>query len=404
MRHARAILLALTLAALACSSLPVRAPDAAVDASADGAVSDAGPCPERCADGVECIHGVCSRRVAQVASELDHVCARLVDGSVWCWGTNESGEVGDGSLEATRPLPSRVPGVTAAYVAAAWSRSCAIDPDGRVWCWGANSGRCIADDARAVVRAPEAVPFPGRVTALTLGPGICALLSDGAVYCRGEFGGVVAQPSLRWTDHVVAIAGGWGHLCALHDDGAVSCGGRRGYGQFGDGDTALAGMDYVLGPVRPLGLPRASALASSAEGACALAAGDGALWCWGTNTHGDLSTRWSPERVELPFTPRALWSRRHGFIARDAEGSLRAWGRNVAGGVGDGTTVNRWPPVEMRALGDIAAEAVSFAGGLDHTCALLRDQTVRCWGGNGRGQLGLGTLDARELSPRSPRW
>lgn len=393
---------ALAAGALGCSSLPVVATDAATDGDATPE-RDAGPCGHPCGEGVECINGVCSRRVVQLSAELNHTCARLVDGSVWCWGSNESGEVGDGSPESTRSTPSRVPGVTATSVAAGWSQSCAVVADGRVRCWGSNGGRVIADDARAVVRAPEEVAFPGRTVSLTVGFGACALSDEGVVHCRSPWGTTPASTTVRWADHVVAMDGGWGHVCVLHDDGTVGCGGRRVALQIGDGVMLTHPDDVAVGPVRPLGLPRAVGLAASAAGTC-VRTDEGALWCWGGDIRGAAPGEATPARLDDVPDARELWSRGQGFIVRGSDGALRAWGSNTAGGVGDGTTVNRWPPVAMTALDGIRGDVVSFAGGVEHVCALLTDQTVRCWGGNVRGQIGNGALGARVLTPQSPRW
>jgi alpha-tubulin suppressor-like RCC1 family protein len=407
------------LAALGCSSLPTVGRDASADARdapCDAATcggrcvdlardpAHCGACGSACSDGVGCIRGVCSRRVVQLSAELSTVCARVDDGSVWCWGDNGSGQCGDGSLEATRPRPVRVPGLVATAVAAGWRDACAIVAGGRVRCWGGNGDRAVADDARPVVRAPEDVAVPGPAVALNGSYGICALLDDASVWCRPEFGGQPALPHRRWTDHVVAMEGGWGHVCALLDDGNVGCGGRRGFGQFGDGNTDLAGMDYVAGPVRPVGLPRAVQVASNAEGACARTA-DGALWCWGkTYLRSTADTTWSPARVDGVGLVREVWSLGHGYIVRRSDGSLRAWGLNPAGGVGDGTTAHAFGLVRPVALDAIAGDIASIAGGVDFACALLRDGTVRCWGSNVAGQLGVGALSSRSLTPVAPRW
>lgn len=393
---------ALALGVLGCSSLPTVARDGGAEG---GAVPgrDGGACGGPCGEGVECINGVCSRRVVQLSSELNHTCARVSDGSVWCWGNNENGEVGDGSMESTRPVPSRVPGVTATFVAAGWSHSCAVVAGGRVRCWGSNGGRVIADDARAVVRAPEEVDFPARAVSLNVSFGACALLDDGVVHCRSPFGATSPRTTLRWTDRVVAMDGGWGHVCVLRVDGTVGCGGRRVIGQIGDGVMDPNPDAVVVDPARPSGLPPVAGLAAGADGTCARTV-DGALWCWGKSyAHNGDHVDWTPVRLDVGGV-RELWSRGHGFIVRGTDGVLRAWGDNVAGGVGDGTTTARWSPVPMIALADIAGEVVTFAGGLDHVCALLRDQTVRCWGSNVRGQVGNGTLGARVLTPQSPRW
>ena len=163
-------------------------------------------------------------------------------------------------------------------------------------------------------------------------------------------------------------------------------------------------MDYVFGPVRPAGLPRVTGLAASTDGNCARTA-DGDLWCWGGVYQAATNpTVWTPTRLAGVTGVRELWSRGQGFIVRGADGGLRAWGTNAAGGVGDGTIGHRWPPVPMSALDAIAGDVATIAGGVDHACALLRDGTVRCWGGNVRGQIGDGTLGAHALTPTAPRW
>lgn len=389
------------LAAAACSSLPVVARDGGADTGSAPA-GDGGACGRPCGDGVECIGGVCSRRVLQLSSELNHTCAVVSDGSVWCWGSNENGEVGDGSMESTRPTPSRVPGVTASSVGAGWTHTCAV-AGGRVRCWGNNDGRQIADDARPVIRAPEAVDLPSRAVSVQVAFGACALLDDGVVHCRSPFRAFAPHASARWADHVVALDGGWGHVCALRDDGTVGCAGRRVVGQLGDGVMDPDPDAVVVGPAPPSGLPPVAAIASGADGTCARTV-DGVVWCWGKSyARSAAHIDWTPARVDLGGV-RELWGGGHAFFVRGTDGVLRAWGDNLAGVLGDGTTTARRTPVPMTALADIAGEVVTFAVGLDHACALLRDQTVRCWGSNVRGQIGNGALGARVLTPQSPRW
>lgn len=412
-----ATILSVACVTLGCSSLPTirGGVDAGEDVPCDAVMCGAscvdlsrdrahcGACGNACNEGVDCIRGVCSRRVVSLALELNTVCARVDDGSSWCWGNNSVGECGDGSDETTRPVPVRVGVPLGATVVAGWARMGVI-VDGEVRCWGRNDDRGLIDDARNPVRAVTTVPFPGRAIALDLGPSICALLDDAAVYCRPTFGGEVAHPYLRWMDRVVAMDSGWGHLCALRDDGTVGCGGRRGTGAFGDGDTTLAGIDYVLGPIEPVGLPRVVQIVSSADGMCARTV-EGALWCWGqAHLHSPDRTVWAPERVEAAGTVREMWSAGQGFIVRRSDGTLISWGVNEQGIIGDGTTTHRDVPVRPTALDEIAADIVTIVAGPGAACALLRDQTVRCWGSNINGQLGVGTVGGRSLTPVSPHW
>lgn len=411
------------LTALGCSSLPVVARDAGADArdgsACDGSTCDGrcvdlardpahcGACGSACAPGVDCIGGGCSRRIARLSAELNHTCALTVDGAVWCWGNNEYGECGDGSRESVRPAPVRAAVDDVAAVVAGWQRTCVIARAGGVRCWGDNGPRLIADEPSPTYPDARALDLSGRVSALDPSFALCALLDDGGVWCRPNFNAAPRLPYRRWTGGAVALGSGWGHVCALLDDGGVRCGGRRGYGTLGDGNTTLAGIDYYAGPVPPEGLPRVVQLASNAAGNCARTA-EGAVWCWGqvyNDNDNDERILWTPTRFGDASPAQALWSRRHGYILRrPGDDALYGWGRNIAGGLGDGTETHRPTPVRLTALDAIAPAVVDIAGGLEHTCALLRDGTVRCWGSNLRGQLGIGTLGGRSLVPVAPRW
>jgi alpha-tubulin suppressor-like RCC1 family protein len=194
-------------------------------------------------------------------------------------------------------------------------------------------------------------------------------------------------PSLG--DRPVQVVLGEEHSCALTAAGGVRCWGRNYSGQLGDGtreDRAVAQ------PV--IGLQDVTQLAAFGARTCA-ARRDGTVWCWG----GD---RTIPERLPgLRDVAEIQLGALHA-CARGRDGSVRCWGRNSDGQLGDGTTRPRPRPTRVAGLG--LHRAVQLALGTSHSCALLDDTTVRCWGSNEGGQLGDSTVVGRTRATPIPEF
>lgn len=418
--------LAALLATLACSSLPAVDPGAAERACAStpgrawcegrcvAPADDAahcGGCGRACGAGVDCVEGRCARRLVALSARFRHTCALEVGGAVWCWGSNGSGQVGDGEAALAQPRPTRVPGLTATRVFAGMDYSCARGVDDALRCWGANGGGQLGGaGVSPMSAAPVVARGVTRTAAMALGGAFaCAADDDGAPLCWGsnEWGGLGdgrsgRRPPVapRGLADVTQLGAGWGHACALAA-GDVWCWGSRGFAQLGDG---------VVSPVTGVGVAPARVLNESATtlvvgntGACALAA-DGAVWCWGENVYGvpdatEAERRWSPERVpDLDAT--ALYGGFWTWFARRRDGALVGWGLNDHGQLGVEGRPTR--PVEvLPALGPRVTEVV--AGGM-HACALLTDRTARCWGGNPLGELGNGATGADVREPAALVW
>ncbi len=242
----------------------------------------------------------------------------------------------------------------------------------------------------------------GTVSALSVGAThSCALLSDGAVKCwgRNRFGelgseieGFSAKPvAVNSLPHgVIAIAAGAGHTCALVRGGAVVCWGRNLFGELGDGTRNDSSI-----PVPVSGLQQGViAISGIGEHTCALLRG-GSVKCWGNNEGGQLGNG----RTGSSSTPVAVRGLQQSVIAISAGrlhtcallkgGAVECWGFNDDGRVGNGTTKNSSKPVPVKGL-QRGVVAIS-AGGL-HTCALLRGGAAKCWGWNAYGQLGNGEV------------
>jgi len=273
-----------------------------------------------------------------VAAGTDFSCG-ISSGAVKCWGTNGSGQLGDGST-IRRLTPVSVSGISDAVVLVAGrSHTCAIRQGGTVACWGANDAGQLGDGTTSRRLTP--VPVSGLSNA-------------------------------------VDLAAGERHTCALLGDGTVKCWGDNGNGQLGDGTQTRRST-----PVSVTGLSGATDVAAGNNTTCAVTAG--AVKCWGSDSGGHLGNGGANTNSSVPVTVSGLSDAtqvdvgmRHACAVR-AGGGVRCWGANGGGSLGDGTTTQRTTPVDV--VGISTATQVSV--GNDFSCARLADASVRCWGWNG---------------------
>ena len=178
--------------------------------------------------------------------------------------------------------------------------------------------------------------------------------------------------------------------CARLSDGTARCWGLNSIGQLGDGTI----VSPRLTPVPVSGLSNATAVATGGDHACARLS-DGTVRCWGYNGDGQLGDG-TTSGSSIPVTTTGIFTAvelaagwRH-TCARLADGTVRCWGYNSAGQLGDGTQTTHAVSVEVSDL----ADAVSITAGYQHTCAVLASGALWCWGVNNLGQLGDGTNDS----------
>jgi alpha-tubulin suppressor-like RCC1 family protein len=296
---------------------------------------------------------------------------------------------------------------------AGWGHTCALTSAGGVKCWGYNGYGELGDGTSGADRISpvDVVGLSSGVTALAAGKfHTCALMSGGGVKCWGyNFDGQLGDGTsgtdrlspvdvVGLSSGVTAITASGAHTCALMSGGGVKCWGQNSYGQLGDGTTA-----YQSSPVDVVGLSSGvTAITASGAHTCALMSGGG-VKCWGQNSFGQLgdgtsgTDRLSPvDVVGLSSGVTAVTAAWGHTCALTGAGGVKCWGYNGSGGLGDGTIAHRLSPVDVVGLSSgVAAVAASEK----HTCVVTTAGGVKCWGHNFDGQLGDGTSGTDRSSP-----
>ncbi len=356
--------------------------------------------------------------VSQVGLGSSFGCA-LVGSGVQCWGTQQAGQLGRGTVDSMYPFASPVlmalggPALSGAdQIAVGDIHTCAHLSNGRVQCWGhggygtlGNGGNAEATLPVYVLNPAGTAPFEGA-TQVAASDRTCAFTdweSAEPFYCWGynaegllgvgtlnlveplprpvlDLSGVSGGAALE--PHIVA---GGAHTCSATTGGGLKCWGSNTHGQLGDGSTTDS-----ADPLEVAGL--SSGVKSMALGdnfTCAVISW-GRLKCWGENTHGQLgdgSHTGSPLPLTVNLSGRSVQQAAtgagHTCVLTQA-GSVLCWGDNNYGQLGDGTTAESSTPVTVT----LGSSAVWIAAGGSTSCAVLSGGGVKCWGLGDSGQLG----------------
>ena len=316
-----------------------------------------------------------SNGVTKVATGGAHTCALLTNGSVMCWGYNGDGNLGDGTT-TTRYSPAYTDslgaGRYAVDIAAGDSHTCVILDDGSVKCWGGGGGGRLGDGSQSRRTSP--------VQTNSLGVGRTA----------------------------VAISLGAGHSCALLDDGSIKCWGLNDYGQIGlsQSQTAYVNPTSITAFT---GGRTAVGISAGWKFTCAVL-NDGNVSCWGMGVHGELgnngtSSSWVPTYVTLDGITGTFERISSGYMSSCGilnTSQTVCWGWNGKGQIGDGSTTNRLVPTGLANL-SLGDAVVNITASMYHTCASFVDGSLRCWGDNNDGRLGVDFSSAQTLTQPSGR-
>jgi alpha-tubulin suppressor-like RCC1 family protein len=340
--------------------------------------------------------------VKSVSGGWNYTLALKSDGSVWSWGGNDDGELGNGtSAESLAPHGVKTLSSGVVAIAAGWDAGVALKSDGSVWTWGKNDRGQLGDGTNVSSSTPTRVAaLKGRVTAIAAGLDfVLVLMSDGTVWgwgfnYAGQLGNgdytdsptPVAVQGL--TAKVVAIAAGKAHSLAIEADGSVWAWGDNGSNQLGR-HTAEA---YQSMPLRVDGLGgRAVAVAGGLEHSAVILT-DGTVWTWGRAfiPSGDYMGSDTPMQMPGLAGVKQVVGGWDFFVALEANGSVRSWGENLdtlGDGTGNDSLTN---PVAVLGL-DKGVTAIGTA--VSDGYAVASSGAVWAWGNNNHGELGNGVKD-----------
>lgn len=330
-----------------------------------------------------------------------HACAVDAMGKLWCWGNNDSGQVGDLSLAST-PTPTQTNTLkTWKAVAAGAAHTCANGTDESIVCWGAS----LPGPVTIAEGAPTAeLSLEQRWRSLSAGnEQSCAVRGDGALWCwqiTNSNGSAPVLPTrVGFNSDWLDVESGGDFHCARKQDLSLWCWGNNAIGQLGVGDNlprrAPVPVDSPQRWLKVSAAGRNDSQQFSQRGsghACAIDS-EAKLWCWGNNSRGELGDGSNDTKISPgPISASATWldvavGLGHACGVQH-DGSLWCWGANDYGQLGDAVRQDQLTPLRVGAENDWR----SVVAGDEFTCAVRVDGTIACSGHNELGQLGTGKL------------
>lgn len=344
--------------------------------------------------------------IISIAARRTHSLVVDSDGKIWTWGKNTDGQLGDNSVEdKLSPVYIPTSAEPMANVSGGDLHSLAVSSNGTVWAWGNNVSGKLGDGSGFSWRIPVQVENLENCMAIAAGDDhSLGLAENHTVWAwgsnnQGALGLGATHPNSNVPLHVSsianieAIAAGWIHSLALHENGTVWAWGNNIWGQIGNGDSGSNLKQEI--PVQALDISNAISISAGSQHSLAVCE-DGAIRAWGDNAYGQLGDgstikRSTPISIDTINTAVSVAAGQYHSLAICSDGSVWGWGNNEYGQLGDGTTSNRLTPVRMSGI----TNATALAAGNDFSL-ILADGQIYAAGNYYR--LGIGIDKA---TPRS---
>ncbi|MGB0787459.1 MAG: putative Ig domain-containing protein, partial [Candidatus Poseidoniaceae archaeon] len=355
-----------------------------------------------------------------------NTCAIGSDGLVYCWGRNGNGQIGNGQTSTNtcgntghkcKDVPTATSlignsGDDVVSIAFGHQHACALLDTGDVECWGRNNGGQLGQSGGSQNK-PQPVNLGAGRTATSIYAGghySCAILDDESVKCWGQnTDGQLGIGSTSNTNtpttinslgsgrKAITLATAFKSICALLDDGTVKCWGDDSQGQLGNGGSN-SGLNSPPSSTINLGSGRtAKAITGGEYHFCAIL-DDDSIKCWGDGTNGKLGTG-STSDESLPTAVSGSFASGRYAVVIDAgydhtcaildNGDLTCWGSDDKGQLGNGATTGDTSSISSSTISlGVGRTAISISAGGMHTCAQLDNGQLMCWGNRADGQVG----------------
>jgi hypothetical protein len=347
----------------------------------------ASPDPSSSPSPVPTLSPIASTSTTKLRGGYSHACVILPTKIAKCWGNNQDGLLGAGFASGSS-TPVAVTSLVGNVeeLALGTYHSCAIVTGGGVKCWGANGtygllGIAAADPSTRALVPVSVLNVSNAIGIVAESYNTCALISGGTVKCWGQSNFILAYGAMNpvrsseggqtvpGLTGIVKLFKGGGNICGLRSDGKAFC---------------WTGFNMIVNEVTGVSNP----LHIGGGGMRCVVSATGALSCEGGDAHGLPTTILSNALTVDGFA--------HDYCSIVADGTVRCFGDNYYGTMGDGTfsgLTDPWvtSPVEPLGLGPVDQLVV----GGEYACALTADQRVKCWGANYSGQVGDGTTSNR---------
>ena len=361
----------------------------------------------------------------QSSASFYHSCAIALNGRAYCWGSGNSGKLGNGSTASSRvPVAVNTSGVLAGktikQISAGENHTCAIASDNRAYCWGSNKNGQLGNGSTADSNVPVAVNMSGALAGKTIKQmsvefsTSCVVASDNRAYCWGSNkNGQLGNGSTADSRVPVAVntsgvlvgktikevtTGGF-HTCALDTSSKMYCWGLNSSGRLGGGLTSiLSNVPVAVNMSGALAGKTIKQMSTGYSSTCAIAS-DNRAYCWGSGNNGQLGNGSTADsRVPVAVNTsgvlvgktikQILAGGDHGCVVA-SDDKMYCWGLNNNGELGNNSSVNSSVPVAVNADGVLAGKTIrQMSAGFSSTCAVDSGYGIYCWGYNSNGQLG----------------
>ena len=358
--------------------------------------------------------------VIDISAGENHACAVNYDGTLWCWGNNEKGQLGNDNAGTTSSIPVQVQGdldgKIVKQVSAGGSHTCAVTESEELYCWGLNGNGQVGVGNE---ENTHYTPIPLNLTEVhhvsAGGDHTCALVELGTLYCWGNNGNgqlgcgddcseqTYNSPQIvNYLSQVQQVAAGQAHTCAINESGVLFCWGNNQAKQAGQSSPEDEyNTPYLVGD---LGNDNASQVSAGDKHTCAIS-NTNKLFCWGSNEYKqlgcDVATNiHTPTQVTQFNSDSEIVSCGTDHTCGVKSGNIFCWGNNDLGQLGTGQVSDQ--EQEPQELG-FPTLVQKLSAGFKFTC-MVSDGVPYCWGDNAEGKLGNDGQTGSYNTPQEVSW